>query len=88
MLLVNIYNRQCFFIYILFFTSGRGSAASMSGRGHAFARLISQQALVHLTNDFLSWVAIFSLPCVGLISIDLGVECSEWYVQLQSEGMS
>ena len=57
-----------------------------AGRGHSFARLISQQPHVRSTNGFLSWVAIFFLPRVEPISTDMGVECSAWHVQ--SEGMS
>ena len=54
----------------------------MSGRpADAFAKLISQQPHVRLTNGFLSWVHTFLLPCVESISTDLGVACSAWHVQ-------
>ena len=61
-------------------------AGRPADRGHAFARLISQQPHARLTNSFLSWVATFFLPRVEPISTDMGVEWSAWHVQ--SEGMS
>ena len=57
-----------------------------AGRGQAFARLISPQPHVRLTNGSLSWVATFLLPREEPISTNMGVECSAGHVQ--SEGMS
>ena len=57
-----------------------------AGHGHDFARLISQQPHVRLTNGFLSWVATFFLPRVELILSEMAVECSTWHVQ--GEGTS
>ena len=64
-------------------------AGRPAGLGHAFARLISQQPHVRLTNGFLSWVATFFPPCVEPISTDMGIECSaQALCDIQSEGMS
>ena len=57
-----------------------------AGHGHAFARLISRQLHVCLTNGFLFWVATFFLPRVESILTNMGVESSAWHVQ--SEGLS